>query len=157
MTATAHALVAGAIASKFGDPAIAGSLAFVSHFVMDCVPHWDIGTNWRNRAKQVTGVLAMADTVIALTVAYFLFKGNVALPTLAVAVVAALIPDWLEAPWYILFARQTKQEPGSKAGFLERLTYRVYKLQNIFHTKTQFPLGVLTQIATVLFFLILLR
>lgn len=157
MTATAHALVAGAIASKFGDPATAGTLAFVSHFVMDSIPHWDIGTNWRNRTKRVTGTLAIADTLIATTVAYFLFKGNVALPTLAVAVVAALIPDWLETPWYIVFARQKKLEPSKHAGFWEKLTYRIYKLENIFHAKTQFPLGALTQAATVLFFLILLR
>lgn len=152
MTATAHTLVAGAIASRFSDPVTAGALALTSHFVMDCIPHWDFGTNWRARPKWVTGALAITDTLIALTVPYFLFKGNAPLLTLSIAMIASVIPDWLETPWYIFFAHQTKKEPKKKASWLERLTFGIYKLENIFHTKTEFPLGAITQIAAVLFF-----
>jgi hypothetical protein len=157
MTATAHALVAGAIASRFTDPVAAGTLALVSHYVMDSVPHWDIGTNWRGRRKTITGILAIADTVIAITVAYFLFAANAPLLTLAVALAASLVPDWIETPWYIFFARQNKQEPAKNAGWLEKLCFVVYKIPNMFHAKAQFPLGVLTQVATVLFFLKILE
>ena len=157
VTATAHAIVAGALASRFTDPVTAGSLAFVSHYVMDSIPHWDIGTNWRGRDKRTTGALAIGETIIALTVAYFLFAGNTQPLTLAVAVGASLLPDWLEVPWYILFAKKDTNGPKKNSGWIERLTFSLYKSQNFFHTKTQFPLGVLTQIATVLFFLKILE
>ncbi len=157
MTATAHTLVAGAIASHFSDPVTAGAIAFSSHFVMDCIPHWDLGTNWRLRPKWITGALALTDTLIAITVPYFLFKGNVPLPTLGIAMIASILPDWLETPWYIFFANPTKKEPGVKASLWERLAFGVYKFENVFHTKAQFPLGAITQVAAVLFFWVILK
>lgn len=157
VTETAHAIVAGAIASRFPDPVTAGSLAFVSHYLIDSIPHWDIGTNWRGRDKRITGAFAIGETVIALTVAYFFFSENSQPITLAVAVGASLLPDWLEVPWYVLFAKKNNNGPSKKAGWFERLTFSLYKSQNFFHTKTQFPLGLLTQIATVLFFLKILE
>ena len=156
MTATAHALDAGAIASKFPDPVTACSLALASHFIMDTVPHWDVGTNWRKRSKYATGLFAIGETVIGITIAYFLFGAKVPLSLLSVTVLASLIPDWLETPWYIFFARQGKGEPRPRAGIWERLSYQVYKIENHFHAKAQFPLGAITQIGTVVFFLILL-
>lgn len=156
MTATAHALVAGAILTAVPNTASASLLAFASHYVMDCVPHWDFGTNWRMRPKGTTGALAMFDTITAFTVAYILFAGKSAVIPVTVVTTASLLPDWLETPWYIFFAHQKKHEPGPRAGILERLCYLVYKIPNAFHTKAQFPLGVFTQIATVAFFWILL-
>ena len=156
MTATAHAIVAGAIATKFPDPIVALPIAFISHFIMDTVPHWDIGTNWRDRSKHTTGVLAVGETIIGATLAYLLFSSKVAPALLAATIVVSILPDWLETPWYIFFAHQKKHEPAAKAGFWEKLSFAIYKTENVFHTKTQFPLGVLTQVATVLFFLILL-
>ncbi len=156
MTATAHALVAGAIASKIPDPATAATLAFTSHFIMDCVPHWDIGTNWRSRPKAATGLFAIIETLLGITIAYVVFGGKVSTIPLTSAIVASLIPDWLETPWYIFFAHQKKKEPTKNAGIWERFTYGVYKLENTLHAKAQFPFGVVTQIITVAFFLLLL-
>lgn len=156
MTATAHALVAGAIAAKFTDPVTAVTLAIGSHYLMDSIPHWDFGTNWRVRSKKTTGALAIADTLLAITVAYFLYAGKVEIGLLALVVGASLLPDWLETPWYIFFAHRKKREPGHHASLAERLAYRVYKLPNAFHTKAQFPFGLITQIVTVAFFLVLL-
>ncbi|MBI4066441.1 hypothetical protein HY411_01860 [Candidatus Gottesmanbacteria bacterium] len=157
MTATAHALVAGAIASSIPNTATASFLALGSHYIMDCIPHWDFGTNWRHRPKATTGMLAIADTLIAFTVAYILFAGKVGIVTVTIVTVASLLPDWLEAPWYIFFAHQKKHRPGSRAGALERLAFLVYKVPSAFHTKARFPLGLFTQIATVAFFWILLK
>lgn len=157
MTATAHALVAGAIASRLTDPFAASILAFGSHYIMDSIPHWDFGTNWRVRPKATTGILAIADTVTAFTVAYILFAGKVGVVPITIVTIASLLPDWLETPWYILFAHQKKHEPGPRAGILERLAFLVYKIPNAFHAKAQFPLGLFTQIATVAFFLVLLK
>jgi hypothetical protein len=156
MTATAHALVSGAIVAAIPNPAISLPLVFASHFIMDAVPHWDFGTNWRSRSKFDTGAIAILDTVIGFTVAYFVFGGKVNLPILLSAAILGNLPDWLEAPYYIFFASQNKKSPTEKASIWEKITYRIYKLENVFHTKATFPFGVFTQVATVAFFLLIL-
>lgn len=156
MTSTAHALVAGAIASKFPDPVTAGSLALLSHYIMDSIPHWDFGTNWRSRSKEKTGALAIFETIFGIGLAYFLYRDSVPLFLLAATIGASLLPDWLETPWYIFFSHQKKHEPAQRAGFWEKIAFRIYKAQNLFHAKAQLPLGIVTQVATVWFFLVLL-
>ena len=157
MTATAHALVAGAIYRAIPNPVIAIPLAIASHFIMDAVPHWDIGTSWRARSKKMTGVFAILETVLGITLAYFLFQGKGDSVPLIATIIASELPDWLEAPWYIFFAHQNKHEPGARAGLWENVTYRIYKAENTVHAKAAAPFGIITQIATVAFFLILLR
>lgn len=157
MTATAHALVAGAIARAVPNPYIAIPLAITSHFIMDGVPHWDIGTDWRSRSKIVTGALAVGETLLGITLAYFLFQGKVDGTLLLATIAASELPDWLEAPYYIFFARQNTKEKIKNPGFWGKLTYAIYKKENIIHAKASFPFGVLTQIVTVAFFLLLLK
>lgn len=156
MTATAHTLVAGAIAAKFTDPATSASLALLSHFIMDTIPHWDIGTSWRNRPKETTGMLAILETSVGLGIGYYFFRDLAPTGALILAMIFSLLPDWLEAPWYIFFASPKHMQPSQKARFWENLTYRIYKVENYFHTRAEFPFGVLTQVVTVLFFLVLL-
>lgn len=157
MTATAHALVAGAIYRAVPNPVLAIPLAITSHFIMDAVPHWDFGTQWRSRSKKMTGTFAILETVFGITLAYFLFhvKGD-SIPLL-LTIGASEIPDWLEAPWYIFFAHQNKHSPGEHAGILEKITYTVYRTENTVHAKAPFPMGVITQVITVAFFLLLLN
>lgn len=157
MTALAHALVAGGIAAKFHDPVTVAALNIGQHFVLDSIPHWDFGTNWRSRRKLVTGLVALADTVLAFAVTYAIFLPYSNFPLLTLAIVCSLLPDWLETPWYIFFAHAKKTQPAQNAGFWERFTYRLYKTENVFHSKASFPLGALTQIAAVAFFLQILR
>lgn len=156
MTATAHALVAGAIYRAIPNPILSVPLALASHFIMDAIPHWDFGTDWRSRSKKMTGAFAIVETVLGITLAYFLFHGKGAGVPLLATIIASELPDWLEAPWYIFFANHQKHKPGKGAGFWEKLTYRIYQTENVFHAKANYPFGVLTQIATVLFFLVLL-
>ncbi len=157
MTATAHALVAGAIAAHFGNPVYALPIALTTHFVMDSIPHWDFGTNWRNRPKTQTGIYAIAETVFGIALAIALFHTSVALPLLVATIVVSLLPDWLEAPWYIFYAKTNKHGLPVRASFLEKFSYAFYKIPNIFHTKAPFPLGIFTQVATVGFFVTLLH
>ncbi len=157
MTATAHALVSAAIAAAIPNPSLALPLAFVSHFVMDAVPHWDFGTNWRTRTKTKTGAVAIADTLLGFSLAYFLFAGKAEGSLLIAAMIMGNLPDWLEAPYYVFFAQADKKAPLANASTWELLTYRIYKTENLFHAKAQFPLGAITQIVTVGFFLLLLK
>ncbi len=157
MLATVHALVGGAIANKITDPVTGTFLIVASHFIMDSIPHWDFGTHWRKRSKYITGVISIADTIIGITVAYMAFGGKVATPYLLFAIILSVAPDWLETPWYIFFANAKKHKPAKTAGFLEKLTFSIYKLESIFHSKAKFPFGFLTQLATLVFFLVLLQ
>ncbi|MFH0749637.1 MAG: hypothetical protein V1917_01810 [Candidatus Gottesmanbacteria bacterium] len=157
MMATAHTLVAGAIAANVGNPALALPLAFASHFLLDSIPHWDFGTNWRKRTKLSTGVFAITDTVVGLTAAWIFFSNTVPPLILAACLILSLVPDWLEAPWYIFFADQKHTGPKINATPLEKMTYGVYTLTNTTHTKAPFPWGLISQIATVTFFLLVLR
>lgn len=156
MTSTAHALVGAAIATRIGDPVLSGSLIISSHFLLDIIPHWDFGTNWKGRSKQATGALAIADTVFAFLVVFVLFQNLLPLEWLILAPVLANLPDWMEAPWYIFYARADKTKPGKGAGLIERLSYSIYRIENIFHTKADKPFGVITTVGVVVFFLLLL-
>lgn len=157
MTSTAHTLVGATIASAIPHPAIALPLIVASHFLLDCIPHWDMGTNWRHRSKAETGILAILETLIGITIAYSLYQGKVETFFLITAIIASILPDWLETPWYIFFAHQKKHGTEKNASFFEKLAYGVYKVENRFHTRADFPLGVFTQIAVVALFLIVLR
>lgn len=157
MTSTAHALVAGAIAARFSDPVFAVPVALTSHYIMDSIPHWDFGTDWRKRSKRRTGVYAIAETVAGISIAVALYIMQVPMAHLLLVISASLLPDWLETPWYIFFAKNEARGISKNAGMLERAAYFLYKTPNVFHAKAPFPLGVYTQIATVLFFWIILR
>ena len=157
MTATAHALVAGAIYRAIPNPVYSLPLAFASHFIMDTIPHWDFGTNWRDRPKKMTGLFAILETTLGITLAYFLFAGKGDGIPLIATIIAGELPDWLEAPWYMFFAHQNKHVPSAHANYLEKLTYRIYRMENVFHAKAKYPFGVITQVAAVAFFLLLLQ
>jgi hypothetical protein len=158
MTATAHALVAGALAARFAnDPVTAMALALTSHFVMDSIPHWDFGTNWRSRPKKATGIYAIGETAFGIACSWFFFGAQAPMWLWTAAVLMSVLPDWLETPWYIWYANAKKHEPGPRAGAMERLSFAFYKIPNVFHAKAQLPLGLITQVVTVGFFLILLK
>lgn len=157
MVAIVHALVGASIAHAVPDPTIGATLSLTSHFIMDSIPHWDFGTHWRKRPKSMTGILSIADTVIGITLAYLLFGGKVSTPYLLTAIFLSLVPDWMETPWYIFFAHAKKHKPARHAGFFEKTAFRIYRLENRFHSKMEFPLGLITQVITLAFFLLLLK
>ncbi|MEK7165882.1 MAG: hypothetical protein AAB874_03705 [Patescibacteria group bacterium] len=142
MTSISHALIGAAIASRVGDPMAAGILAVITHFVCDAIPHWDLGTNWRQRPRLVTGSLAILETLVAIFGTFILFFRNVPPLLLLSTLVFSLIPDWLEVPYYLMLPNSPK------------IFYWIYKAQSLIHSKLQAPAGVATQIAVVTAFLI---
>lgn len=142
MTSISHALIGASIAARINNPLAAGVISLISHFTCDAIPHWDLGTNWRQRPKIVTGTLAILETLIALLGTYFLFVSRVrSTEVLFVCLIMSLIPDWLEVPYYLLL-------PNSPKSF-----YWIYKVQSLIHSRLQAPMGVITQIVVVGLFL----
>lgn len=150
MTATVHAIIGAALATKIGEPVSLAFASTFSHLLMDCIPHWDFGAGWRMRSKWATGTLAILETLIGITLTYFLFWGKAPLPILTIGILFSELPDWLEAPWFLFFAKTSKKNMVSdKDGLLKKMSFAVYHFQQRFHVKAPLPLGGITQILVV--------
>ncbi len=147
MTATAHALVGGAIAASISNPAIALPLASISHPLLDMIPHWDLGNGWRSKNKATLFVESVLDLVVGVILAYFIFGQNVNLTYFLICIFFSEIWDILMMP-YLLF--DWKFSPFST----------IYNIQHNIqrHAKLTFlPWGVLTQVTSVIGIVLILR
>ncbi len=144
MTATAHAIVGGAIAASIPDPALGITLALISHPLLDMVPHWDFGKGWRNKDKLHFLAEGTFDLGFGLLISYLIF-GRYINPLYFLAVVfASLLFDFLMTPYWFL---NWKFPPFSWA----------YKFGSDTNGEAKLPWGILNQIAAVLGVIIFLN
>ena len=144
MTATAHALVGGAIAAAIPNPAIALPLAALSHPILDMIPHWDLGMGWRKKNKVTFFAEAVLDLVLGLILAYFMFGKSVNPFYLLTCIFFSEIWDILMMP-RLLFGWNFF--PFSTA----------YEWQHKIQSNAKLPWGILTQIGTVTGIVLVLR
>ncbi len=106
MTATNHAVTGALIAAVVDKPVLALPLAFLSHFMLDALPH--LGADTRGRKFQYT--LAF-DVIMASSflLSIVLLQPPGWLLLLAGAIVA-MLPDVVWAPYYFL-ELQGKRQP----------------------------------------------
>ncbi len=138
MTATSHALIGASLAVKITNPIIGIPLAIASHFAADLVPHWDAGTNHRQKSALRLKIEATLDVLLGFALVLLLFRTQaLANPVYMFSmIIAAQLPDWLEAPsWMFNF----KVPPFSWMDWIG------HKLQS----RMQLPWGLVTQIVTV--------
>jgi hypothetical protein len=102
MTATAHALVGGAIAASVQNPALGVTLAVASHPLLDLIPHWDFGKGWRDKNKLNFLAEGVFDLLLGLILSYYLFGRNIELSYFLLVVFASLILDLLMVPYWFL-------------------------------------------------------
>lgn len=143
MTAASHALSAGIILKTIPDPAIAFPLAFVSHFLLDLVPHWDIITDQNHNGSSQTLVnqknhsnlvsFAAFDVLAGWGLTFWLFKDLNPL-LLFITILIAQLPDWLEMPYFFW-------------GLNFRPSILVKKIQRRVHSRLSLPWGLVTQLA----------
>lgn len=136
MTATAHALVGGAIAAAIPDPSIGLPLAAISHPLMDLIPHWDVGFNWRKTPKLKLFRDSVLDLTLGVILAYLLFGQQVNLLYFIGAVFFSEVWDLLEAPYWFL---KWDFPPFSW----------IYEFGHMIQNKATPPFGIITQIITV--------
>ena len=136
MTATAHALIGASIAAKITKPLVGIPLAILSHFAADLVPHWDAGTNHKNKSALRLKLEATLDVLLGFALVFLIFRNLVDPTYLFVMVISAQLPDWLEAPSWMF---GLKFPPFSWMDFLG------HKLQS----RLQLPWGLVTQVAVV--------
>lgn len=136
MTATAHALVGGAIAASVPNPFIGITLAAASHPFLDMVPHWDFGRGWRQKSKIKLFVQASLDLFVGFLLAYLLFGQHINFWYFSACILAAEIMDILEIPYWFF---NWKFPPFGW----------IYKIQHEIQGRAKLPWGILTQAAAV--------
>lgn len=144
MTATAHALVGGAIAATIKDPVLGLSIAFLSHPLLDMIPHWDAGWGWRNKTKQRLFLEASADMLLGLCVSYLLFGHGVGFIYFFGCIIAAELLDLAEIPYWFF---HWDFPPFSW----------VYQFQHQIQGKAKLPWGIMTQVAACSIIFVLLQ
>ncbi len=104
MTGTNHFLVGAGIGLTFSQPVAAIPLAFVSHFVLDALPHFGVEFDKKaGRRPTFFGVITKIDGLVALLLLYF---AVVSQPWLVpICMIVALSPDFV---WLYKFSIQEK-------------------------------------------------
>ena len=136
MTATAHALIGASIAAKVVNPYLGIPLAIASHFVADLIPHWDAGTNHKQKSLNRLKIEATFDVLLGFILAFIIFRNFVDPVYLFVMIISAQLPDWLEAPSWLF---------GFKVPPFSWLDWLGHKLQS----RMQLPWGLVTQVVIV--------
>lgn len=145
MTATAHALVGGAIASATTqNPSLGLSLAFISHPLLDLIPHWDFGIGWREKTKIRLFVECSLDCGVGISLAYFIFGQNINLWYFLAVLFVSESWDIAEAPYWFL---NWKFSPFST----------IYRIMSKLQNKMILPWGIVTQVVTVVIFILLFQ
>lgn len=147
MTATGHALVGAALATKISNPLLGIPIAVFSHFLCDKVPHWDPMVN-KAKSKNRVIIESVFDVILSFVLVtlffLFLFPKEVSLPYLFVMAFAAQLPDWLEIPHFLFNVP------------IPLVEYN-YKIQKWFHdvwfdSRLDAPWGIITQVVVVSIF-----
>lgn len=138
MTATSHALIGASLATTIANPVIGIPLAIASHFAADLVPHWDAGTNHRQKSALRLKIEATLDVLLGFALVLILFRTQaLANPVYMFSmVIAAQLPDWLAAPDSMF---NLKVPPFSW----------MYKIGHETQTRMQLPWGLVTQVVIV--------
>lgn len=95
MTAANHALTGAFVATAIKQPVLAVPVAFLSHFVCDAIPHFDVKFKFGEKSMFL---YLLGDGLVALLFAAFLLSQGVKNPVLLAACgFAAMSPDlmWL--------------------------------------------------------------
>jgi len=112
MTGLNHAVTGAMVAAVIGEPAIALPAAFLSHFVIDMLPHWDYYKLKTKNSK--TWANAAVDLILALTALEILILTTTVSPWLiAAGGLLGILPDtmWLS---YLLYRQPSiKGNPKS--------------------------------------------
>lgn len=146
MTATAHALVGGAVAASIHNPILGLTISAASHPFLDMIPHWDFGWGWRKKTKKLLFIEAAGDLIFGFILAYLIFGQFV--PNFwyfAGCVFVSEMWDMAEAPYWFL---NWKFPPFSW----------IYNIQSKMQGKTKtMEMGIVTQVITVVLLVFILQ
>lgn len=152
MLETPHVILGATIASKIPNPLICLPLVFLSHFLLDYIPHWNpnLGEEMRKLGKisRPSKLIILGDVVLSLVfgfgIASRVWPNWERAAVIIAASLLAVVLDVIEGFYFFL---------GAKHQFLKNLISFQHRHQ------TRFPLipGLLTQVIVILLSLYILR
>jgi hypothetical protein len=98
-------------------PVLGVVLAFISHFMVDMLPHW----NWRPDTRPLSLLGIGLDLILAEILTLYIFRLSGGDGAIILGALAAILPDLLEAPAIFL---------GYKNRWVDQLTKIQVGLQN---------------------------
>lgn len=144
MTATAHALIGGAIAASIPDPRLGIALSAISHPIADMIPHWDFGWGWKKKSKVLLFLESSADLIFGVVITFLIFGNMTDRLYLLICIFISESWDLMQMP-YLLFNWK----------FFPFSTF--YKFGSRTNGKAKMPWGILTQVASVTGLVLALR
>lgn len=136
MTATAHALIGGAIAASIPDPVLGITLSAISHPIADMIPHWDFGLGWKKKSKALLFFQSAGDLIFGVVLTFLIFGNSTNHLYLFMSIFISESWDLLQAPYWLF---NWKFPPFST----------FYKFGSRTNESAKMPWGILTQAATV--------
>lgn len=141
MIFTSHIIVGSAVGELTGNSPVAFLGGFVSHHVLDCVPHLDPGTGWKGNDvfKPLSALIIATDLVVGTVVFYYIWKYSGFASPVMWGAIGSVLPDIVDnGPW-----RSIRKLPVFK---------QYHHFHESFHStveKENWLLGTLTQITIV--------
>lgn len=111
MILTSHSITGAAVASIFPQKPILGFLAgFLSHFLLDAIPHWDyplrsgflnprVASPFKVEKALLWDVLTVGSDILFGLIAALLIFSNIPLNIVLLGVFAGILPDALQVPF----------------------------------------------------------
>lgn len=117
MTGTNHLLAGATIGLVTNSPLAAVSVAFISHFVMDALPHF--GVEYDEELKKRPGIFRYVVSVDAVLAAFVLllaiiYAFNQSLWIVPISALVALSPDFVWVYRYVFLEEFGKKPPSPK-------------------------------------------
>lgn len=102
MLSISHSLTGAFIATKLPSPLLYIPLIFLSHYLEDWIPHWDVGTGLSSgkRSKKTALILEFIELAITIGLVYWFWQAGASSlnQTAWIGAFTGLVPDFLEAP-----------------------------------------------------------
>lgn len=102
MLSISHSITGAFIATKLPNPLLYIPLIFLSHYLEDWIPHWDVGTGLSNgtRKRKTAVKLELIEMAITVVLVYLFWQygHNQVNFNAWIGAGVGLVPDFMEAP-----------------------------------------------------------
>jgi hypothetical protein len=149
MTATNHALTGAVIGAAIGLPWVALPAAFLSHYVLDALPHFGASENYITTAR-FKQMLAVDALLCVIFVAVLAFTSQEHWPLLAACAFLGTSPDlfWINKYRYALQGRIQQWKPNLHSRFAARIQWFEKPIGSVI--ELAWSVGMITLLLTIL-------
>src|SRR5438105_2920335 len=128
MTATNHAVTGALVAIGISRPAVGLPLALLSHFVTDCLPHWDYyGRTKQPKDKRNFGALDFCVAIAVLAILAFTAAAPVWL--ILAGGLLGIAPDFMWLPFILKGKASITSNKKNPMNWIRRVHLRIQWLE----------------------------